>query len=246
MSQLLAELENVTWDVILISESRTPSGTYYLDGGHILYTVLLDDDFLGTGILLHAKHVKGSNVIHRVCSRVLGLDLRVNGIKIRAVAVYVPHCGYDIEHFNETFDQLRYFASVGRKKGRRLVIGGDFNTQIGIGSRGECLDEFVRTFCLTIANKNNAPWDDQWTFSSSLGDKRKIDFIIVSSAFQSIEGKAVNDINLGSDHRVVRGYLQVRAFHPYIKAKRKKIRKWRPALENSVASNYLSPLEQIG
>ena len=52
-----------------------------MDGGHILYTVLLDDDVLGTGILLHAKHVKSSNVVHRVCSRVLGLDLRVNGIK---------------------------------------------------------------------------------------------------------------------------------------------------------------------
>ena len=64
MTQLLAELEYVSWDIILISESRTLSGTYYLDGGHILYTVLLDDDFVGVGILLHAKHVKYSNVVH--------------------------------------------------------------------------------------------------------------------------------------------------------------------------------------
>ena len=96
ITQLLVELEHVSWDIILISESRTPSGTYYLDGGHILYTVLLDDDLLGAGIFLHAKHVRSSNVVHRVCSRVLGLDLRVDGIKIRAVAVYVPHYGYDV------------------------------------------------------------------------------------------------------------------------------------------------------
>ena len=112
----MAELEHVNWDIILISESRTPSGTYYLDGGHILYTVLLDDDFLGTGIFLHAKHVKGSNVIHRVCNRVLGLDLRVNGIKIRAVAVYVPHCGYSEGAFDDTYDRLRYLIGDGRKK----------------------------------------------------------------------------------------------------------------------------------
>ena len=116
MSQLLAEVEHISWDIVLISESRTPSGTYCLDGGHILYTVLLDGDFLGAGILLHCKHVKASNVVHRVSSRVLGLDFRVNGTKLRAMAVYVPHCGYDIEHFNETFDQLRCFASVGRRK----------------------------------------------------------------------------------------------------------------------------------
>ena len=26
------------------------------------------------------------------------------------------------------------------------MIGGDFNTQIGVGPRGDCLDIFVRTF----------------------------------------------------------------------------------------------------
>ena len=56
------------------------------------------------------------------------------------------------------------------------MIGGDFNTQIDIGYPGECLDVFVCTFCLTIANKNNAPWDDQWTFRSTLGEKRKNGF----------------------------------------------------------------------
>ena len=33
------------------------------NGGHILYTVLFDEDFLGAGIL-HAKHAKGSNVVY--------------------------------------------------------------------------------------------------------------------------------------------------------------------------------------
>ena len=95
MKQLLAELENVCWDVILISESRTPPGTYLLDGGHILYTVLADGDFLGTGILLNAKHAKSTNVVHSISSPVLGLDFRINGIRIRAI------CGYDVQDFNK-------------------------------------------------------------------------------------------------------------------------------------------------
>ena len=33
--QLLAELENIEWDVILLSEVRTPSQKSTLDGGHL-------------------------------------------------------------------------------------------------------------------------------------------------------------------------------------------------------------------
>ena len=161
MTQLLAELENVQWDIILISESRTPSGMYRLDGGHVLYTVLMDDDFLGTGILLNAKHAKSSNTVHNLSSRVLGLDFCVNGMKIRAVSVYVPYCGYiGVDVFDETYDRLRYLCAAGRKQRRRLLIGGDFNSQVGVGERGECMDEFVRSFGLVLANSSDTPWND--------------------------------------------------------------------------------------
>ena len=48
-----------------------------------------------------------------------------------------------------------------------------------------------------------------------------MDFIILSSAFQCIDGNAMNDINLGSGHRAVRGDLQVHAYILDVKVKGK-------------------------
>ena len=45
--------------------------------------------------------------MHPISDRILALDLVVNHIKIRAIPIYMPHCGYSVEHFEETFDQLR-------------------------------------------------------------------------------------------------------------------------------------------
>ena len=78
--QLLGELQNLEWDVILLSETRTPAGKYILDGGHVLFTALCGNSASGTGILLHRKHVKKSNKIHAVSDRILVLDLMAYGI----------------------------------------------------------------------------------------------------------------------------------------------------------------------
>ena len=106
-TQLLGELKNIEWDVVLLSETRSPSGKYVLDGGHALFTALSENSSSGTGILLHIKHVKQSNKIHRISDRVLALDFTAYGIKIRAVAMYAPHAGYPMQDFDDTFDQLR-------------------------------------------------------------------------------------------------------------------------------------------
>ena len=89
-------------------ETRTPTGKYVLEGGHVLFTSLSNNAFSGTGILLNVEHVKKSNKIHCVTDRVLALDFMAYGTKLRVVAVYVPHAGYSVEDFQETFDQLRY------------------------------------------------------------------------------------------------------------------------------------------
>ena len=58
LTQLLAELSTISWDVILFSETRRPSGKHISDGGHVLFTHLEDNMYAGVGILLHAKHVR--------------------------------------------------------------------------------------------------------------------------------------------------------------------------------------------
>ena len=105
--QLLAELQSIEWDVILLSEVRTPTQKSTLDGGHVLYTSLRTNMFSGTGILLHAKHVRNSNVLHDISDRVLGLDFIVNKIKVRAIAVYLPHMGYPQEDYDLAVEQIK-------------------------------------------------------------------------------------------------------------------------------------------
>ena len=41
--QVLAELENVVWDVVLFSETRASQGKVMLDGGHALFTNISDN-----------------------------------------------------------------------------------------------------------------------------------------------------------------------------------------------------------
>jgi len=96
LTQFLAELTDVVWDIVLFSETSTKSGQRILDGGHMLYTSLEDNQFVGVGILLHSKHVKTNHRIHAFSGRVLALDISVAGSTIRTVPVYLPHCGYDV------------------------------------------------------------------------------------------------------------------------------------------------------
>ena len=112
--ELLSELENLKWDVILLSETRIPTGKYVLEGGHVLFTSLSNNAFSGTGILLNVEHVRKSNKIHCVTDRVLVLDFMAYSTKLRAVAVYVLHAGYSVEDFEETFDQLQSTIQTGR------------------------------------------------------------------------------------------------------------------------------------
>ena len=126
LSQVLTELKNVSWDVILFSETRAASGTVALDGGHVLYSHIDGNAFAGVGILLHAKHIRKNIQIHAISGRVLALEIMVQKIKMTAVAVYMPHCGYDFNVFEETYNQLRcVLGQANRTKtssyfGRRL------------------------------------------------------------------------------------------------------------------------------
>ena len=97
LTQLLCELHDIPWDIVLFSETCMQSGQQIVDGGHKLYISLDDNHFAGVGILVHAKHVKQSMKFHVISGRVLALDVSINRTKNRVVAVYLPHCGHHVE-----------------------------------------------------------------------------------------------------------------------------------------------------
>ena len=70
----------------------------------------------------------------------------------------------------------------------------------------------------------------------------RVTLLLCHPLFSASMVKQLIQTNLGSDHRAVRGHLQVHAFKSYIKDTKKKIKKWRPVLEEGVAKNYLSAM----
>ena len=73
--------------------------------------------------------------------------------------------------------------------------------------RGAALAELQHSLSLNVLNDSSTPWEEQWTFRSSLGDKRKIDFLLASTSIIYGGVKATSEIDLGSDHRAVKGEL---------------------------------------
>ena len=150
-----------------------------------------------------------------------------------AVAVYMPHCGYDFSVFEETYDQLRCALDQISRKKRRVLLGGDFNTTLNVGIRGLHLHNLVNGYGLKITNALNDPWTDQWAFKSMLGDLRKIDFVLVSKVMDVHSAKASDELDLGSDHRAVKAVLVLRKRCYYIGARQKNMKGWQPQCDTS-------------
>ncbi|WP_293004444.1 hypothetical protein, partial [Mycobacterium sp.] len=73
-----------------------------------------------------------------------------------------------------------------------------------LGLRSDLLMGFASENKLTSTNDDaDLPWKDVWTFESSLGIRRRLDYIMVSDTFHIIRAGASNQLDLGSDHRAV-------------------------------------------
>ena len=206
IAQLLAELSGISWDAILFSETRAASNTCVVDGGHKLYTNLGSNFAAGVGILIHRRHCgpDAKHRIHRISDRVMALDLSMYETTYRIAAVYVPHAGYSQGELDTCYDQLDIAVQGGTRANRINIVGGDFNSQRDVGTRGDSLRSFVSKNALRIANLHfTKRWDQTWTFKSSTGILRQIDFILVSRMLPLINSQAVFSIDLGSDHRAV-------------------------------------------
>ena len=74
MIQLLAKLGDIQWDIILISDTRSPTKELVLDVGHVLYITSGINRYAGTEILINTKHVRTNNKLHIISDRIFALD----------------------------------------------------------------------------------------------------------------------------------------------------------------------------
>ena len=91
---------------------------------------------------------------------------------------------------------------------------------------------------------NRAQHDDSWTFCSSSGVKRQIDFIMHSSNINSSDAAPTTSLDMGSDHRAVRCRVQV---PPITRRPRRKtcgLRGWLPDNPSSYHAILRDKLQQ--
>ena len=234
VATLLGELEHLTWDVLLLSEARTQTSVCELVGDHRLYTCLKDARGSGTGILIHSKHVGNIRQHHFVSDRVIAVDIRMRHRTIRFIAAYAPHAGYKIEDLQSFYDSLCFITSDARAKGYISILGGDFNTQLDVGLRGSLLNEYANAYDLSIANSAGSGYtSDSWTFCSSVGVKRRLDYIMASSGLQVVSCSPSNSIDMNSDHRAVHASFILESFRRNARRKRRRVQRgWKPILDN--------------
>ena len=98
IAKLLAELQDIEWDIIFISESRAESGKFILDDEHILFCELQDYAASECAIFVHVKWRDAiRKIILRRLGRLIAIDIKFGFRIYRCIAFYMPHAGYDLE-----------------------------------------------------------------------------------------------------------------------------------------------------
>ena len=204
LTDLLAELPDISWDVICFSETRAADANSVLAGGHRLICSRGEFKYSGVAILIHARWVGEIITSRNVSDRIVYVDIRLFGRKYRIIATYVPHAGYHQDQFNACFDELRETILQANALGCKPMVGGDFNTHVSFGWRSERLVALTHETGLVIGNHpDDMAFHDSWTFRSCLGAHRVLDYVLTPSSLNVKYAKAVDHLHLGSDHRLV-------------------------------------------
>ena len=173
----------LTTQVQLPKTITTPGGlSVRLDSGHLFLGSTPLSPAAGVGILLHERHVSKLKLVKQISLRLMFADLVLSHGTVRFVAAYAPHSGYSRDVLDKFYEDLHACLEDARGKRFQLVVGGDFNTQLNTGFRGTLLQDVGETFDLIITNDddNHICNMDTWTFESSRGLRRRIDFIMCS------------------------------------------------------------------
>ena len=227
------------WDIVMFSERRSSHGIIELHEGnfrHICFGSGTETFSAGVAILLHERHAKNVANAKVISDRVMYVDFTVGGKKLRSIAAYAPHAGYSADDFDAFFEQVHVAILGACKDGRQTIVGGDFNLQLQVGNRGEQIDALAKAFGFTIANddEHHSPAAETWTFCSSMGVKRRIDFILCSSSLPLAASHPSCLLDLGSDHRAVYARFQLgKACRNKVGSSGRAKRGWRPELDGT-------------
>ena len=227
--ELEHELEQARfkWDLIGLAEMRRKGEQMeQLKSGHVLYTKGGEDSIGGVGFLVHKKIKDRVLEYEGAGNRVASLTLKINSkYQLQAVQVYVPTSSHNDEEVEELYEEVAKIME--KNKSHYRIIMGDFNAKVGqqlqgdggaVGAfglgerneRGTRLVQFATSKNLRIENtffkksKNR-----KWTWKSPNGAvMNEIDYIL-SNRKVVLNVEAIQRVNIGSDHRMVRSKIRL-------------------------------------
>lgn len=230
LAELEAELSRINWSILGLCEVRREGeDTITLDSGHLLYFREGDRASQGgVGFLVHktlaGNVVEVSSVSNRVAYLVLKLTDRYS---LKVVQVYAPTSTHSDDEVETMYEDISN-ALHGTTSTFYSVVMGDFNAKVGVQKRGESrigrhglgrrnhrgqmLVNFLEMQGLYLMNSffKKKP-HRRWTWRSpDTVTRNEIDFIMTNKRHIFRNVSVINRFNTGSDHRLVRGTLNIR------------------------------------
>jgi endonuclease/exonuclease/phosphatase family metal-dependent hydrolase len=229
----LIELEKaigkLRWDIIGLSEVRRQGeDSIILDSGNLLYYREGDkQSFGGVGFIIHKSLVNNVLTIGSVSTRIAFLILKISEKhSLNIIQVYAPTSAYPKAVVKTMYEDITKAMHVFETQ--YTVVMGDFNArlgtrcdnELGVGefgvgkrnARGHMLAAFMKKENLFMVNsffRKSKRW--KWTWISPDGKvKNEIDFIMSTKKDIFKDVSVISDVNVGSDHRMLRGTLNIR------------------------------------
>ncbi|KAK3571302.1 hypothetical protein QTP86_005934 [Hemibagrus guttatus] len=115
---------------------RKGSKARSIGAGFKLFYNGVDSKRNGVGVVLKEEFVRNVLEVKRVSDRVMSLKLETEGVMLNVVSGYAPQVGCELEEKERFWSELDgVIESI--LMGQRVVIGADFNGQVGEGNRGD-------------------------------------------------------------------------------------------------------------
>ncbi|CAG4920088.1 unnamed protein product [Colias eurytheme] len=226
--ELEEEISGLKWDIIGLSEVRREGeDTLTLKSGNLFYHREGDQKSQGgIGFLVNKSLANNISEIGSVSARVAYLTLKMTKrYSLKVIQVYAPTTAYPDEEVESMYEDIAKAINIA--KTYYTVIMGDFNAKVGTKNadetriglfgtgvrnpRGQMLLDFMEREGLYLMNSFfKKPKQRKWTWISPDGSiKNEIDFILSTKRHIFNNVSVISRLKTGSDHRLVRGTLNI-------------------------------------
>ena len=89
--------------------------------------------------MVHQRYCKYDQRTIVVDDRCMAIDVKFGAKIIRIITVYVPHAGYSWDDFWTVMHNLSSLIMEAQDRSYQIVIGGDCNLSLDIGSCGDAM-----------------------------------------------------------------------------------------------------------